>query len=131
MHGGSSDATVSLAAPLSDRVIAAPRGRALQMNAGARCEEARGADVLLLNTSFAGPALAEVVAREEVDAVIYDEEFTPTVDRALAGKITKKKTNSSQPHFLRSDTLERAHIANLIGRIPVCATSRFLPRPPV
>ena len=47
VDGGSSDATVSLAAPLSDRVIAAPRGRALQMNAGARCEEARGADVLL------------------------------------------------------------------------------------
>ncbi|GAC1401720.1 MAG: acyl-CoA ligase FadD12 [Mycobacterium sp.] len=43
-----------------------------------------GADVLLLNTSFAGPALAEVVQREGVDAVIYDEEFTSTVDRALA-----------------------------------------------
>jgi acyl-CoA synthetase (AMP-forming)/AMP-acid ligase II len=43
-----------------------------------------GADVLLLNTSFAGPALAEVVDREAVDAVIYDEEFAPTVDRALA-----------------------------------------------
>jgi acyl-CoA synthetase (AMP-forming)/AMP-acid ligase II len=46
-----------------------------------------GADVLLLNTSFAGPALAEVVARESVSkslAVIYDEEFTPSVDRALA-----------------------------------------------
>src|SRR6476660_6815839 len=42
-----------------------------------------GADVLLLNTSFAGPALAEVVQRESVDAVIYDEEFTATVDRAL------------------------------------------------
>jgi fatty-acyl-CoA synthase len=45
-----------------------------------------GADVLLLNTSFAGPALAEVVERENVDAVIYDEEFTATVDRALADK---------------------------------------------
>jgi acyl-CoA synthetase (AMP-forming)/AMP-acid ligase II len=43
-----------------------------------------GADVLLLNTSFAGPALAEVVQREGVDAVIYDEEFTETVDRALS-----------------------------------------------
>jgi fatty-acyl-CoA synthase len=42
-----------------------------------------GADVLLLNTSFAGPALAEVVRREGVDTVIYDEEFTATVDRAL------------------------------------------------
>jgi acyl-CoA synthetase (AMP-forming)/AMP-acid ligase II len=46
-----------------------------------------GADVLLLNTSFAGPALAEVWERESggrPSAVIYDEEFTATVDRALA-----------------------------------------------
>jgi acyl-CoA synthetase (AMP-forming)/AMP-acid ligase II len=42
-----------------------------------------GADVLLLNTSFAGPALAEVVAREQVDAVIYDEEFAPSIAQAL------------------------------------------------
>jgi fatty-acyl-CoA synthase len=41
------------------------------------------ANVLLLNTSFAGPALAEVVTREGVDAVIYDEEFTPTISQAL------------------------------------------------
>jgi rSAM/selenodomain-associated transferase 2 len=47
VDGGSGDQTVSLAAPLCDRLILAPRGRALQMNAGARCEEARGADVLL------------------------------------------------------------------------------------
>ena len=43
--------------------------------------------MLLLNTSFAGPALAEVVTREGAGksvAVIYDEEFTATVDRALA-----------------------------------------------
>ncbi|KAA0102257.1 bile acid CoA ligase [Mycolicibacterium sp. P1-18] len=43
-----------------------------------------GADVLLLNTAFAGPALAEVVSREGVDAVVFDEEFTPIVDQALA-----------------------------------------------
>ncbi|WP_459977086.1 acyl-CoA ligase FadD12, partial [Mycobacterium avium] len=45
-----------------------------------------GADIVLLNTSFAGPALADVITREGVDAVIYDEEFTATVDRALAGR---------------------------------------------
>jgi acyl-CoA synthetase (AMP-forming)/AMP-acid ligase II len=45
-----------------------------------------GSDIVLLNTSFAGPALAEVVNREGVEAVIYDEEFTETVDRALADK---------------------------------------------
>lgn len=44
-----------------------------------------GADVLLLNTAFAGPALAEVVEREGVDAIVYDEEFTDIVDRAMAG----------------------------------------------
>jgi rSAM/selenodomain-associated transferase 2 len=47
VDGGSRDATVRLAAALCDRVVAAPRGRALQMNAGARCEEAQGVDVLL------------------------------------------------------------------------------------
>ena len=45
-----------------------------------------GSDVVLLNTSFAGPAMADVVNSEGVDAVIYDEEFTETVDRALADK---------------------------------------------
>jgi len=45
-----------------------------------------GSDVVLLNTSFAGPALTEVVNREGVDTVVYDEEFAATVDRALAGR---------------------------------------------
>jgi len=45
-----------------------------------------GSDLVLLNTSFAGPAMADVVNREGVDAVIYDEEFTATVERALADK---------------------------------------------
>lgn len=43
VDGGSSDGTWSIAEPLADRVIAAPRGRASQMNAGAQI--ARG-DVL-------------------------------------------------------------------------------------
>jgi len=45
--GGSADATVARSASLADRVINAPRGRALQMNAGARTPEALAADVLL------------------------------------------------------------------------------------
>jgi rSAM/selenodomain-associated transferase 2 len=44
VDGGSCDRTVALAAPLADRVITAPRGRAMQMNAGAA---AASADVLL------------------------------------------------------------------------------------
>ena len=45
-----------------------------------------GADVLLLNTSFAGPALADVAEREGVDAIVYDGEFAQSVDHALAGR---------------------------------------------
>jgi rSAM/selenodomain-associated transferase 2 len=44
VDGGSEDGTAGLAAGLCDRVMVAPRGRAAQMNAGAR--EARG-DILL------------------------------------------------------------------------------------
>jgi acyl-CoA synthetase (AMP-forming)/AMP-acid ligase II len=43
-----------------------------------------GADVLLLNTAFAAPALAEVVGRERPDILVYDEEFAESVDQALA-----------------------------------------------
>jgi rSAM/selenodomain-associated transferase 2 len=64
VDGGSRDATVRLAAPLCDRVIAAPRGRALQMNAGARCEEGRGADVLLF-------LHADVRLPSEADRLIF------------------------------------------------------------
>ncbi|MBA3774425.1 MAG: TIGR04283 family arsenosugar biosynthesis glycosyltransferase [Ramlibacter sp.] len=42
--GGSRDATVALARPLADQVLAAPAGRARQMNAGAAAAQA---DVLL------------------------------------------------------------------------------------
>lgn len=44
VDGGSRDGTPALAAPLADRVIAAPRGRARQMNRGAA---AAAGDVLL------------------------------------------------------------------------------------
>ena len=44
VDGGSSDGTADIAAGLCDRVLSAPRGRAAQMNAGAR---AAGGDVLL------------------------------------------------------------------------------------
>ncbi|QBS41757.1 acyl-CoA synthetase [Nocardia sp. CS682] len=50
-----------------------------------------GARLVLLNTGFAGPQLADVAAREDADAVVYDQEFTellrilpPQVRRVLA-----------------------------------------------
>ena len=55
--GGSSDGTAELAAPLCDRVVAAPRGRALQMNAGAR--PARGDALLFLHADSFLPERAD------------------------------------------------------------------------
>ena len=47
VDGGSHDDTAARAVPLADRVVTAARGRALQMNAGARDPAAADADVLL------------------------------------------------------------------------------------
>ncbi|MEE6139757.1 acyl-CoA ligase FadD12 [Mycobacterium sp. 050128] len=71
-----------------------------------------GSDVVLLNTSFAGPAMAEVVNREGVDAAIYDEEFTATVDRALAGKpdATRIVAWSEGSHDLTVEKLIAGHL---------------------
>jgi acyl-CoA synthetase (AMP-forming)/AMP-acid ligase II len=41
-----------------------------------------GADILLLNTAFAGPQLVEVLEREGPGAVIHDEEFTGLLEKA-------------------------------------------------
>jgi fatty-acyl-CoA synthase len=77
-----------------------------------------GSDVLLLNTSFAGPAMAEVVDREGADVVIYDEEFTDTVGRALEGKPDATRilswTDSAEPGHQTSDSL----IEGRLGRRP-------------
>jgi rSAM/selenodomain-associated transferase 2 len=56
VDGGSADATRSLAAPLADAVIVAPRGRASQMNAGAR--QGRGEILLFLHADTLLPAEA-------------------------------------------------------------------------
>ncbi|SBS75610.1 O-succinylbenzoate--CoA ligase [uncultured Mycobacterium sp.] len=66
-----------------------------------------GADVLLLNTSFAGPALAEVVNREQADVVIYDEEFTDSVDRALADRPQADRILAWTDTASKSPTVEK------------------------
>jgi rSAM/selenodomain-associated transferase 2 len=66
VDGGSSDGTVALCTPRADRVIAAARGRALQMNAGAAA--ARHATLLFLHADTRLPdAAAEDIARAFAD----------------------------------------------------------------
>lgn len=54
VDGGSVDSTCAIATPLADRVIEAPRGRALQMNAGAAA--ATGDALLFLHADTLLPA---------------------------------------------------------------------------
>ena len=46
-----------------------------------------GASGLYLNTAFAGPQIADVLAREDPVAVIYDEEFAGLVEQGVAGRM--------------------------------------------
>lgn len=57
VDGGSNDTTTTLARPLADQVIAATRGRALQMNAGAAL--ARGDILLFLHADCRLPPAAD------------------------------------------------------------------------
>jgi rSAM/selenodomain-associated transferase 2 len=68
VDGGSEDGTPDLARPLCDRVIVAPRGRALQMNAGARVAEG---DVLLFlhADTVLPPDASEVISQSTANHV--------------------------------------------------------------
>ncbi len=59
--GGSRDATAALAAPLADRVLQAPRGRAAQMNAGALAARAPVLLFLHADTRLPPGAVAAVL----------------------------------------------------------------------
>ena len=58
--GGSADGTAHLAAPWVDAMVTSPRGRAVQMNAGAAL--ARGEVLLFLHADTRLPPLADVLA---------------------------------------------------------------------
>jgi rSAM/selenodomain-associated transferase 2 len=64
VDGGSHDGTLVHAAPWADRVIGSARGRAVQMNAGARDDLAQNVDVLLF-------LHADTVLPPEADRAIF------------------------------------------------------------
>ena len=61
VDGGSRDATVTQAAPLADRILHSPPGRARQMNAGA--DAARGTQLWFLHADSRVPAAAVPAVR--------------------------------------------------------------------
>ena len=62
VDGGSTDATCALAAPLADALLAAPRGRARQMNAGAA--RAQGDALLFLHADTLLPPHADALVQQ-------------------------------------------------------------------
>jgi len=64
VDGGSEDGTIETARALCDRLIAAPRGRAVQMNAGAR--EAKGQVLLFLHADTRLPPDADELVQGPV-----------------------------------------------------------------
>lgn len=79
VDGGSRDTTVAAAQALADRVLAAPRGRASQMNAGAAA--ARGEVLLFLHADTRLPAGgAEAVRRALADARVVGGRFDVRLD---------------------------------------------------
>jgi len=83
-----------------------------------------GADVVLLNTSFAGPALADVVKREGIDIIIYDEEFVAAVDRALRNRPDAKRIIAWTDHPSAEDVTVDQLIAAHAGKRPGKTTSK-------
>jgi rSAM/selenodomain-associated transferase 2 len=75
--GGSADGTARLAAPLADRVIQAPRGRAAQMNAGAAA--ASGDALLFLHADTFLPPDADRMVLEALAAHAWGR-FDVTID---------------------------------------------------
>ena len=64
-----------------------------------------GVHVVLLNTGFAGPQVAEVVHREGAAAIVYDREFGEAVHDARAGRVC----------FVADDSGEDTSLGELIA----------------
>jgi acyl-CoA synthetase (AMP-forming)/AMP-acid ligase II len=59
-----------------------------------------GANVLYLNTGFAGPQIADVVKREQAAGLIYDDEFAPMIGAHAAAHA---RSRSPRARRLRHD----------------------------
>ena len=98
VDGGSSDGTPALAAPLADRVLGAPRGRARQMNAGAAV--ARGDALVFLHADTRLPRGAAalnpvgMVARSGVASIIAGKMVSEKGRRLASEALSRSRRDS-------------------------------------
>ena len=90
-----------------------------------------GASALLLNTSFAGPQIAEVLAREDPVALIYDEEFTEPRRRRRARAHTRASPGATRTATAATAARAIRRSSSLIAsgdEAPLAAAARARPR---
>jgi len=112
--GGSQDATADLARPLCDRLIVAPRGRALQMNAGAG--EASGEILVFLHADTALPpdapgAIAQAVKNHVWGRFDVEIEGSHPLLKIIAGAMNLRSrltgiATGDQAIFVRRDAFD-------------------------
>jgi len=120
VDGGSRDATRALAAPLADRVVDAPRGRASQMNAGAAAS--RGDVLVFLHADTVLPPDALAMVERALDEHHAWGRFDVTIPGGALLAIVAATMNArsrftgvatgDQAIFVRRQAFERA------GRFP-------------
>ncbi|MGH7988158.1 MAG: TIGR04283 family arsenosugar biosynthesis glycosyltransferase [Candidatus Binataceae bacterium] len=115
--GGSTDESVALARPLCDRVVAAPRGRAIQMNAAARLASG-DALVFVHADTLVPPDFALAIADAMRDASVVGGRFDLILDDraaafrmlgaliSLRSRLTRVATGD-QAIFVRRAVFER------------------------
>jgi fatty-acyl-CoA synthase len=64
---------------------------------------ATGADLVLLNTGFAGPQLADVVEHEQIEVVVHDDDFADVVE-ACGARLVVDET--ALDHMARSGSIK-------------------------
>ncbi|HEX2038254.1 MAG TPA: acyl-CoA synthetase [Acidimicrobiales bacterium] len=73
-----------------------------------------GANVLYLNTGFAGPQLAEVLEREGAKAVVFDAEFTELVEPCAGDRVLAVAWHEGlTPHSTLDELAEKEDPADL------------------
>ncbi len=79
-----------------------------------------GADMVLLNTAFSGPQLTELLGREHVDVLIYDQEYAAALADLPEGPVHVIAWEDEPADGVTLDGL----IADHLGQLPPAPTSR-------
>jgi rSAM/selenodomain-associated transferase 2 len=138
VDGGSTDATRDLARPLTDLTLSAPRGRASQMNAGAR--QAKGEHLLFLHSDTVLPEqavdqISSALKRSEVAWGRFDVRFESPLPilRLVAFMMNRRSrwtgiATGDQAIFVRRQAFERVGGFPEIALMEDIALSRSLKR---